>query len=177
MEAAEGNDLLMRKYRFMEKLIEKTPATMHRLSPAYLAQQEQQQKQQMDAEWGERVERQTKVRAEYLARFAERDAAVARVTAQVTLQADTERGAVIIPEAGVEHKIDRSFDMDQAIAMARKTLCRQAMMIGAESDSLETSITEKQVFNMIRGYRTVGRNIRLKMSITPGLIPQWKRSL
>ena len=104
-------------------------------------------------------------------------AAVARVTAQVTLQADTERGTVIIPEAGEEHKTDRHFDMDQAIAMARKTLCRQATMIGAEDNSLEISITEKQVFNMIRGYRTVGRNIRLKMSITPGLIPQWKRSL
>ncbi|MBW2707848.1 MAG: hydantoinase/oxoprolinase family protein [Deltaproteobacteria bacterium] len=103
-------------------------------------------------------------------------AAVARVTSQVTLQADTERGSVVIPEAGVEHKIDRSFDMDQAIAMARESLCRRAMMIGAQDNSLETSITEKQVFNMIRGYRTVGRNIRLKMSITPGLIPQWKRS-
>ena len=94
----------------------------------------------------------------------------------MTLQADTERGSVIIPEAGEEHKTDRHFDMDQAIAMARETLCRQAMMIGAQDNSLETSITEKQVFNMIRGYRTVGRNIRLQMSITPGLIPQWKRS-
>ena len=103
-------------------------------------------------------------------------AAVARVTAQVTLQADTERGSVIIPEAGEEHKTDRRFDMDQAIAMARESLCRRAMMIGAQDNSLETSITEKQVFNMIRDYRTVGRNIRLKMSITPGLIPQWKRS-
>ena len=103
-------------------------------------------------------------------------AAVARVTAQVTLQADTERGTVIIPEAGEEHKTDRRFDMDQAIAMARESLCRRAMMIGAQDNSLETSITEKQVFNMIRGYRMVGRNIRLKMGITPGLIPQWKRS-
>jgi sugar (pentulose or hexulose) kinase len=103
-------------------------------------------------------------------------AAVARVTAQVTLQADTERGTVIIPEAGEEHKADRRFDMDQAIALARESLCRQAMMIGAPDNSLETSVTEKQVFNMIRGYRMVGRNIRLKMSITPGLIPQWKRS-
>ncbi len=103
-------------------------------------------------------------------------AAVARVTAQITLQADTERGTVIIPEAGLEQKADRHFDMDQAIALARETLCRQAMMIGARDNSLETSITEKQIFNMIRGYRTVGRNIRLKMSITPGLIPQWKRS-
>ena len=104
-------------------------------------------------------------------------AAAARVTAQVTLQADTERGSVIIPEAGLEHQIDRGFDLDQAIVLARETLCRQAMMIGAEQNSLETSITEKQVFNMIRDYRTVGRNIRLKMSITPGLIPQWRRSL
>ena len=103
-------------------------------------------------------------------------AAVARVTAQVTLQADTERGTVIIPEAGEEHKIDRRFDMDQAILLARESLFKQAMMIGARDNSPETAITEKQVFNMIRGYRTVGRNIRLKMSITPGLIPQWKRS-
>ena len=103
-------------------------------------------------------------------------AAVARVTAQVTLQADTERGTVIIPEVGEEHKIDRHFDMDQAIILARESLCRRAVMIGARENSLETAITEKQVFNMIRGYRSVGRNIRLKMSITPGLIPQWKRS-
>ena len=63
-------------------------------------------------------------------------AAVARVTAQVTLQADTERGSVIIPEVGEEHKADRHFDMDQAIAMARKALCRQATMIGAQDNSL-----------------------------------------
>ncbi len=103
-------------------------------------------------------------------------AAVARVTAQVTLQADTERGTVIIPEVDEEHKIDRRFDMDQAVTLARDALCREAMMIGASDNSLETSITEKQAFNMIRGYRMVGQNIRLKMSITPGLIPQWKRS-
>ena len=49
--------------------------------------------------------------------------------------------------------------MDQAINLARETLCRQAMMIGAQGNSLETAITEKQIFNMIRGYRVVGRNI------------------
>ncbi len=103
-------------------------------------------------------------------------AAVARVTAQVTLQADTERGSVIIPEAGEEYEIDRHFNLDQAIAMAREALRRKAVSVGAKESSLKTSITEKQVFNMIRGYRMVGQNIRLKMSITPGLIPQWKRN-
>ena len=103
-------------------------------------------------------------------------AAVARVTAQVTLQADTERGTVIIPEVGEEHNIDRRFNMEQAMVLARETLCKRALIIGARDNSLETSVIEKQVFNMIRGYRAVGQNIRLKMGITPGLIPQWKRS-
>jgi hypothetical protein len=103
-------------------------------------------------------------------------AAVARVTSEITLQADTERGSVIIPEADVEDEIDPTFDMEQAVALGRELLCRQAAAIGADKDALEISITEKQAFTMIRGYSRTGRNIRLKMGITPGLIPDWERS-
>ena len=103
-------------------------------------------------------------------------AAVARVTSEITLQADTERGSVIIPEANVENKINTSFDIEEAVALGRELLCQQAVGIGAEEKGLEISITEKQVFNMIRGYSMTGRNIRLKMGITPGLIPEWKGS-
>ena len=103
-------------------------------------------------------------------------AAVARVTSEITLQADTERGSVIIPEANVENKINSSFDIEQAVALGRELLSRQAVRSGAEEKGLEISITEKQVFNMIRGYSMTGKNIRLKMGITPGLIPEWKRS-
>jgi len=103
-------------------------------------------------------------------------AAVARVTSEITLQADTERGSVIIPEADVENGIDAGFNMEQAIALGRELLCRQAAGIGADEKAPEISITEKQVFTMIRGYARTGRNIRLKMGITPGLIPEWKRS-
>jgi N-methylhydantoinase A/oxoprolinase/acetone carboxylase beta subunit len=102
-------------------------------------------------------------------------AAVARVTSEITLQADTERGSVIIPEADVEDEIDPTFDMEQAVALGRELLCRQAAAIGADKDALEISITEKQAFTMIRGYSRTGRNIRLKMGITPGLIPDWER--
>lgn len=103
-------------------------------------------------------------------------AAVARVTSEITLQADTERGSVIIPEANVEKKINSGFDIEQAVALGRELLSQQAVRIGAEETGLEISITEKQVFNMIRGYSMTGKNIRLKMGITPGLIPEWKRS-
>ncbi len=103
-------------------------------------------------------------------------AAVARVTSEITLQADTERGSVIIPEANVENKVSSSFDIKQAVALGRELLSRQAVRLGAEERGLEISISEKQVFNMIRGYSRTGKNIRLKMGITPGLIPEWKRS-
>ncbi|HOP48592.1 MAG TPA: hydantoinase/oxoprolinase family protein [Desulfobacteraceae bacterium] len=102
-------------------------------------------------------------------------AAVARVTSEIILQADTERGTVMIPEAGIHEKIDQNFDMDSAIDMGRKALKTSAAEIGAGTDAIEISITEKQVFNMIRGYSRTGRNIRLKMCITPGIIPEWKR--
>jgi hypothetical protein len=102
-------------------------------------------------------------------------AAVARVTSEITLQADTQRGSVIIPEAEVENSIDAGFNMEKAIALGRAILSRQAAGIGADGEGLEISITEKQVFNMIRGYSRTGRNIRLKMGVTPGLIPEWKR--
>jgi N-methylhydantoinase A len=102
-------------------------------------------------------------------------AAVARVTSEITLQADTQRGSVVIPEADIEERIDSRFDMEQAIALGRAALCRQALGVGADEKELEISILERQAFNMIRGYSRAGRNIRLKMGITPGLIPEWKR--
>ena len=101
--------------------------------------------------------------------------AVARVTSEITLQADTERGSVVIPEANIHNPIDSGFNMEDAVALARKALKKQAVLIGADPEFLEISTTEKQLFNMVRGYSRTGRNIRLKMGITPGLIPEWKR--
>ncbi len=103
-------------------------------------------------------------------------AAVARVTCALTLQADTSRGFVVIPEANIQEKIGAGFGLEEAIALGRKTLENRAATIGALKENLEISITEKQVFNMIRGYSRAGRNIRLKMSLTPGLIQEWRRA-
>ncbi len=102
-------------------------------------------------------------------------AAVARVTFENTLHADTERGTVIIPEADLEESITHRFTVDDALALARETLKRQAVEMGADPESLDISVIQKQVFNMIRGFSRTGRNIRLKTCITPGLIPEWQR--
>ena len=102
-------------------------------------------------------------------------AAVARVTSEITLQADTERGTVVIPEAGIQNRIDQAFNIDSAITLGREALKTMASETGADADSIEISVTEQQVFNMIRGYSRTGQNIRLKMCIKPGIIPEWKR--
>ena len=100
-------------------------------------------------------------------------AALARVTSEITLQADTERGSVIIPEANIQNRIDYDFGLDTAIALGHEVLRKNAIDIGADPETLEISTTEQQMFNMIRGYSRTGQNIRLKMCITPGLIPEW----
>ena len=102
-------------------------------------------------------------------------AGVARITTEITLQGDTERGYIVIPEANIYDRIDSRFDIDAAISLARRVIEQLAAEEGAAPGALDTSITEQQVFNMIRGYSRAGRNIRLKMCLTPGLIPQWKR--
>jgi N-methylhydantoinase A len=103
-------------------------------------------------------------------------AAVARVTSEITLQADTERGTVIIPEADIEKGIHGRFNLDDALSLAEDVLRERATQAGADPETLKISLMERQVFNMIRGFSKTGQNIRLKMGVTPGLIPEWKRS-
>lgn len=103
-------------------------------------------------------------------------AALAMVTTEITLQADTQRGTVIIPEACFSKAIDSAFDMDDAVRLASSTIREQALKFGADPKGLEFSVVEKQIFNMIRNYSRVGQNIRLKLCINPGLLPGWKRN-
>jgi hypothetical protein len=102
-------------------------------------------------------------------------AAVARVTTEVTLQADTERGSLAIPEADIFLEIGNQFTVDDAFNLAREVLEAQALQTGAGPGPPDVTISERQVFNMIRGYYKTGQNIRISMSITPGLIRPWRR--
>lgn len=103
-------------------------------------------------------------------------AAVARVTSEVTLQADPQRGTVVIPEAAVEEKIDASFTLERAVAMGRTALLRMTSAVGGKEDDTDISITEKEAFPMIRGYSRTGLNIRLRMGVMPGIIPEWRQN-
>ena len=98
-------------------------------------------------------------------------AALARMTTEVTLLADTEKGEATIPEEGIQTAISRNFTHGEAIDLCLSTLRARALRMGAHEDTLDMEIVEDQVFNMVRGMGyTTGRNMRIKAQVKPGLV-------
>lgn len=97
-------------------------------------------------------------------------AALARTTCEVTLFADTERGIAVAPEENYTQSVGRGFSKANAVESAYALLREKALSMGARSDDLEMEVIEDLQFNMVRGFSTTGRNIRIKAQIRPGLI-------
>jgi N-methylhydantoinase A/oxoprolinase/acetone carboxylase beta subunit len=100
-------------------------------------------------------------------------AALARTTCEVTLFADTHQEIAMAPEENFRESVAENFAMDDAISTARKLLQKKALEIGASADDLEVELVEKLQFNMVRGFYTAGKNIRVKAQIKPGLINEY----
>ncbi|NLJ77889.1 MAG: hydantoinase/oxoprolinase family protein [Tissierellia bacterium] len=97
-------------------------------------------------------------------------AALAKPTTEITLLADTSRKILSIPELGVYEKIGKRYDLDSAKQRAISLLEEYAISMGTDRDDIEVEIVEESSFNMIQGFSTTGKNIRIKAQIKPGLI-------
>ena len=97
-------------------------------------------------------------------------AGLARTTCEVTLFADTQKGIVIAPEENFSNKISGRFSDADAVRIAFKLLKRKALRRGANPKHLEMEMIEHMQFNMIRGFNTTGKNIRIRVQVKPGLI-------
>ena len=97
-------------------------------------------------------------------------AALARTTCQVNFFADTERGVAEAPEENFSQTINHGFNADDAVQMAFELLKTKAIERGANPDYLEMEVLETLQFNMVRGFNTTGKNIRVKVQVKPGLI-------
>ena len=97
-------------------------------------------------------------------------AALARTTCEVNLFADTQQGIAEAPEEDYNQRIDRNFDSEAAVRQALILLREKAIQRGAIPDNLETEIVEALQFNMVRGFESTGKNIRVKVQVKPGLI-------
>ncbi len=97
-------------------------------------------------------------------------AALARTTCEVTFFADTEQQTAAAPEEDFTKRIKKNFSSNDAVKQALKLLKEKALRRGANPDHLETEILEEMQFNMVRGFYTTGKNIRVRVQVKPGLI-------
>jgi N-methylhydantoinase A/oxoprolinase/acetone carboxylase beta subunit len=97
-------------------------------------------------------------------------AALARTTCEVSLFADTERRVASAQAENFTCRTDSDFSLKAAEAMAFDLLRAKALARGANPDFLEMELVECQQFNMVRGFSTIGRNLRVRAQVKPGLI-------
>lgn len=96
-------------------------------------------------------------------------AAASKTTAELTLLADTARGVLTVPEEGLTERTAPGFHLAQARSRVLELLAVRAARMGAGPDGLELEILEEQSFNMVRGFSTAGRDIRVKAQVKPGV--------
>jgi hypothetical protein len=97
-------------------------------------------------------------------------AGLARTTCAVTLFADTEQEIAAAPAEDYTQVIPSTFSKEDAVATALDLLHRKAIARGANPEHLELEVIEAMCFNMVRGFYTAGRNIRVTAQVKPGLI-------
>ena len=100
-------------------------------------------------------------------------AALARTTCEVTFFADTQIGRAAAPEENYVCDCGREFDREKAVEATFGLLRQKAMRMGARAEDLELDITEDLQFNMVRGFSSAGRNIRIRAQVRPGLISEY----
>lgn len=99
-------------------------------------------------------------------------AGLAKNTSEVTLFADTERGVALAPEEDFHRSVSKDFDQDKAIGLACELLRKKCIKEGSEGEP-EMEVIENVQFSMIRDFYSTGRNIRVKVQVKPGLIPEY----
>ncbi len=96
--------------------------------------------------------------------------ALARTTCEVILFADTAQGKATSPSEGFSQTIPANFTLDNARELTLDLLHKKAIQRGAHPEDMQTEVLEESQFNMVRGFRTIGKNMRIRMQLKPGLI-------
>lgn len=99
-------------------------------------------------------------------------AALARPTMEITMHVDTSKKTLSVPELDIYEKISSRFNLEKAKEMSLGLVKEKAESMGSSPDNIDAEITEESSFNMVRGYRTLGKDIRVKAQIKPGLIQE-----
>lgn len=97
-------------------------------------------------------------------------AALARTTAEITMFVDTAQKTLSVPELGVYEEVSSTYGLEEARMRALDLIKEQSRLLGAKDDEIKAEIVEASCFNMVRGFYTSGKNIRIRAQTKPGLI-------
>lgn len=100
-------------------------------------------------------------------------AALAKTTKEITILADTALGKLSVPELGIYENIDSNYTLDCGKKRAEELLIGSVIAMGGEENDIETEIIEASSFNMVDGFYTTGKNIRIQTQVKPGLIDKF----
>jgi len=100
-------------------------------------------------------------------------AALAKTTAQITLTADTQMRRIICPELHLELEASPHMGITELKTLGIQALRDHAGLLGLNED-MEARVIEEQSFNMVRGFNTTGKNMRIKIQTQPGILNQWR---
>lgn len=97
-------------------------------------------------------------------------AAMARTTVELNLIADTDAKLMTIAEQGRMFEIPKQFTAGDVVKAGTAELLKMAREAGAREEDMEIEVADSQSFNVVRGFSTTGKNIRVRLQIKPGLI-------
>ncbi|MDK2821705.1 MAG: hypothetical protein PWP31_1670 [Clostridia bacterium] len=97
--------------------------------------------------------------------------ALSQPTTELTLIADTEQGTLIVPEEGIREKIPPNFSLSEARQRALELLEYRIKSLNPDTNTPELEVIEEQSFNMVSGFFTTGKNIRVKVQVKPQVNP------
>jgi N-methylhydantoinase A/oxoprolinase/acetone carboxylase beta subunit len=96
-------------------------------------------------------------------------AAVAKPTMAVTVRVDTEQGRYTVAELSVNERLPQGkFTLQDTRELAAKYLTARAASAGIAADKIEEIYAEE--FNIVRGFRTVGKIITCCKQIKPDVL-------
>ncbi len=100
-------------------------------------------------------------------------AALARTTLYLDVLADTEKRRLIIPDIQVNIAIPSGYSREEAERDAKKYLMEYVRKQGVSDKYIHAEIVESSSYNMIQGFSTTGRNIRVKCQVKPGILQEY----
>ncbi|MEF2229851.1 MAG: hydantoinase/oxoprolinase family protein [Pseudodesulfovibrio sp.] len=97
-------------------------------------------------------------------------AALTRTTWELELFADTQRHVLFIPSLSYRENVPSSYNLEDARKDAVNQLIMHLDSMGVPLRPEDALITHASSFNMVEGAGQVGRNIRVKCQVRPGVV-------